>query len=234
MASKCCHIRYTLRKLNYRHERLMDVGKGWRGSRKSSRQRDFYLKKWQVINQLRYEHFFGIPIFESQCFSCICLSSCCSPFPSVWLSIPGCHHVPEKGPQALGGKIFRRCIVSFYAFLKETHYSEALPTVAPLIPPLATVNHLWLSHTFTTRCTACAIPFDRNTTPILPACLPVHPSSPSSGEAGGAGQLHPPTVQGSGPLLWVAQNPGLASTRILLSLQLFCGVFFSTTYLCAP
>ena len=34
MVLECCHIQYTLRKLNLWHKRLMDGGKGWRSGKK--------------------------------------------------------------------------------------------------------------------------------------------------------------------------------------------------------
>lgn len=150
----------------------------------------------------------------------------------MWLSIPGCHHVPEKGPQALGGKIFRRCIVSFCALLKETHYSEALQTVAARIPPLVTVNHLWLSPTFKCNASPVLLPL---TGIQLPSLQPVFLSTLRVCAQGRRKERDTWTplqcrVQG---LSSVLQSTLACFYRILISLPLFCGDF-STTYLCAP
>lgn len=143
------------------------------------------------------------PILESQRFLKLCL---------LKLLL---HSLPQrKGHKPWEGKIFRRYIIGYYAFLREPLYHKALQTVA--VPRFHKLMH-W---------TCCSLWQGRTPIPLL--CLASYPSSLSSGASSGKcflRQFHSPEVQmRASPLLFhstlglLLLDPYLTAIVLCLSL----------------
>lgn len=220
----------------------MDCGEGWRRSRNKKYMKRFLFRVLigNTSTSLGVNVSLEFPILESQCFGCACLGSCWLPChllgTTLWLSMPGHHHVPEKGPHTLEGKDIQRTYGQLLCFSETEPLQWGLSNRGDLVA-LATMNHLWLSPTVTLWCAACAAPFDRNTAPVLPAVasyLPLQSETrwDESWDSSSWRQL--PTAS---PRL---RTSHLVSHHILgwllldpYLIAIFSDVFFSTSYLCA-
>ena len=148
---------------------------------------------------------------------------------TLWLFMPGCHHVPEKGPHTPEGKDIQRTYGQLLCFSETELLQWGLSHCGDLFT-LATTNHLWLlplSH-----CDVLCVLLPLIGTQLLSflPLLPIHPSEIRVGTAPLKTTPYSPRLRTS-PLVshhtlgWLLLDPYL--------IAIFSDVFFSTSYLWA-